>query len=520
MLIIDIMSVFVKYIFPLGFGFILGIGVFSMFGFTPLYFLTILFIAFLLACFTSGFKKEKFSPPVIVLLCIGLWSGALHTGNSLQENKKELNIDLENEVVLIVSEEKVSGNFYRYIVEMGDGTNALLTTFPFPYYSFGTKVALNGKMQEPPILGNFDYKTYLKKEGISATIYLPEITVFEEAQFSVRGLILKFKRNLRRSLYSSLSFPHNTIAGAMILGDSDRVSKEIGDIFSSTGIRHIIAISGMHITIVASLLMVLFNVILRLSRDLSFYIVSLITVLFVFFVGAPPSAVRAGIMGIIFLFAYKKGKIYNAPRALFFVALFMLILNPLLLVHDIGFQLSFLAVSGILYLSPHIEHLFGRERSFLEKEEEETTSKTRLKDNAISLLSVSIGAHVSTLPVVAYNFGTISLTAPIANLIAVPLVPVVIISSFLTSLFGIFSSLLASLSAIPAFVSLEIILKVTHWLDRVPLGSFEVEIGWIWLPISYLILLLIAFSLNREDGLFNKTIYRSSQFLPPVNKPF
>ncbi len=454
--------------------------------------------------------------PIFILIIIFLWTGGIYAESKMDLSGKNIERMVADEVVKVVSESKTAGELSRYTVRLDDGTKVLLTTHIYPKFSYGTKLKVSGEIRKAPVFENFNYRAYLRKEGIDAIMYMPKIRVEDEGERSVASLMYSVKDSLRTSLHSSLPYPHNTIAGAMILGDGDRVPEEIGSLFSSTGIRHIIAISGMHVTIIAGIILVLFSSLISHNRSISFYAVSLLIVIFVFFVGAPASAVRAGIMAIIFLFAFKTGKIYDAPRALFIAGVLMLAINPLLLVYDIGFQLSFLAVFGILYLTPHFERILGRNESFLTSE----NTLSSLKDGLISLLSVSLGAHLATLPIVAYNFGIISFSAPMANLIAVPLLPVVIISSFSAAFSGMFVSFLGSLFALPALMALEVILQSARLLDALPMSSLELEIHVIWVVATYIIIIsLLAFP-NFKNYLFKPTNPLSVPAPRQENKPF
>lgn len=510
------MDIFFKFFLPAGLSFIIGIYLFSLLGFVLPFFVPIIVIfSVLLTRKVSGLQTPTFFYSIIILF-ISLWLGGIHTSYYSHEDKTNLNRKLENEIVQVISDVETVNGLIRYTVLLEDETKALLTTFSHLKYPYKSLLYISGDLKEPPVFDDFDYRAYLKKEGINAIIYLPEVSLKEKGRFSLLGNLFTIKNSLRLALHSSLPYPHNTIAGAMLLGDGDRVPENIGNLFSSTGIRHIIAISGLHVTIIAGMLLVLFSSFLRMKRNNSFYITSFFIILFVIFVGAPPSAIRAGIMALIFLFAFKVGKVYNAPRALFVAALLMLIFNPLLLFYDIGFQLSFLAVSGILYLTPHIEHLLGRKKSFLDS----NNTTVSFKKSLVSMLAVSIGAHIATLPIVAYNFGIISFSSPIANLVAVPLLPVIVVSGFSAAVLGSASSFLGNLFAFPAFLSLELIIQTSRFLDSLPISSLDVKINTLWVVIIYSVLFISAVLLNSHKNSSTSTTLSSAQSPLPENKPF
>lgn len=509
------MNTFVKYVVPSGSGFIFGVALFSLsHSITPLLIVLLFFISYLSACiFTGNFFYQPFL--FFSLITVFIWVGGIYTEISMEDLPNEPEREVRGEKVVIVSEEKISNNLSRYTARTEGGSNLLLTTFTYPKLPYGTEIEISGEILKPPVFDDFDYRTYLKKEGINSIIYLPEIKITNSPDPSLKGSIISFKRSMRSALRASLPYPHDTIAGAMILGDGDRVSEDIGTLFASTGIRHVIAISGLHIAIIAGLLMVLFSSFLKLGRGPTFWATSFFVILFVFFVGAPSSAIRAGIMALIFLLAFKIGKPYSAPRALLLTAVVMLIMNPMLLIYDIGFQLSFLAVLGIFYITPHIEKILGRERSFLEN-----TDSGSKKKGLISLFSVSIGAHLATLPLVSYNFGIISLSAPLMNIVAVPLLPVIIVSGFSGAILGSFSEVLGRILAFPAFLGLEIILRTAKIIDKFLLSSMEIKISLIWMLFFYAILFLVFLWLYLKKTSLTETTLPLSYSLQRKNRPF
>jgi competence protein ComEC len=194
-------------------------------------------------------------------------------------------------------------------------------------------------------------------------------------------------------------------------------------------------------------------------------------------IGAPASAVRAGIMIFMALLAEKSGRMYLAPWALLIAALAILIFNPLLLLYDVGFQLSFLAVLGIIYLSPVFDFYLARFWFFKNKGVRKITSMT-------------LGAQVFTLPILVYNFGTISLVAPVVNVLVVPLLPAVLVLGFLGILAGLFSQLLGMLVALPIFGLLSYVLEISSVFARLSFSSIQIQnLHWAWIIVFYAFLI-------------------------------
>ncbi|MFH1575393.1 MAG: ComEC/Rec2 family competence protein [Candidatus Nealsonbacteria bacterium] len=310
----------------------------------------------------------------------------------------------------------------------------LVTTSRYPEYKYGDKLKITGKLQAPPVFDDFNYGDYLKKDGIYSVLYYPKIELMEEGQGNfIYAKVLQFKNKLRESIYRNLSPPQSSILGAMILGDKSRISDDLKEDLNMAGVRHITAISGMHIMILAGILM---------SLSHSFYFSLTLLFLFILMIGFPASAVRAGIMGGLFLFSKKLGRQSSAFRLIIFAATFMLCLNPLLLKSDIGFQLSFLAVLGMIYLTPH----FQRWLKF-------------------RILSMTLSAQVFTLPVLIYNFGCISYAAPLTNILIVPLLPFLMGLGLVFALAGLVFQPLAWIISWPVWLFLTYIIKIVEFFS-------------------------------------------------------
>ena len=211
-----------------------------------------------------------------------------------------------------------------------------------------------------------------------------------------------------------------------------------------------------------------------LWRSQAFYFVLIILILYIFMIGAPASAVRAGIMAGLLLLAQKVGRLRTADRAVIFAATIMLCINPLLLKSDVGFQLSFLAVLGIVYLKP-----------ILDDKTKKWPNPFRLKD----ILTMTLAAQLATLPVLIFHFGRLSLISPLANLMIVPLLPVIMILGIVLSFTGLLWLSLAKIIAWPVWLLLTYVVKVVDYLSLLPLAVVEFKnISLIALICYYLVL--------------------------------
>lgn len=250
---------------------------------------------------------------------------------------------------------------------------------------------------------------------------------------------------------SILPQDEGALFNAMILGYEKDVSAKIKTDFNRTGTRHVVAISGMNISIVALLIMSL-GLSAGLWRHQAFWLAVAGVAAFVLLVGSPPSALRAGIMGIILLWAQNRGRLVQAWRPVLIAAFFMVALNPTLLNFDIGFQLSFLAVLGIIYFKNFWMRVFR------------WVPIKFIRENIV----LAMAAQTTTWPLILYNFGTLSVISPIANIFVVPmLTPIMFLGLGFVLVF--YFSLLAKLFLWPAWLVLKITIKLVEFF-----GSF----GW------------------------------------------
>jgi len=204
-------------------------------------------------------------------------------------------------------------------------------------------------------------------------------------------------------------------------------------------------------------------------------------------IGAPSSVVRAGIMAILFLTAQHFGRHSSASRAIVIAAAVMLIQNPLLLRLDIGFQLSFLAMMGLIYLQP-----------FFLDFSKKIPNPLQLRNN----LAATLSAQVFTLPILVYNFGRIPIISPISNILILPLIPFITILGFIFSFIGIFWQQLAQIFSWPAWLLLTYIIKVVDLSSKISWASLTFKnLHWIFVIISYLILGFFIFWLNQKRKL-------------------
>src|SRR3989344_4404483 len=349
---------------------------------------------------------------------------------------------------------------------------------------------ISGVPEKPQNFSNFDYIIYLKKEGIRSIIAFPRIRkidavrigIFEKYKIPVFKMLFSVKNNFQASIKKVMAEPDSEYMNGILLGSRQNIPIEIRESFNKTGTTHVLALSGFNITIIANALLITLTQFMR--RKKAFWVSSGIIVLFTIMVGAGPSIARATIMGLILLFAQSYGRLYNPMNAILFAAALMVWLNPLILVHDIGFQLSFMAVMGIIMFHPVFERAM---RAW--------PDKFKIREN----LQMTISAQVLVIPLLMYYFQQFSLVSLPANILILPLIPLAMLLGFLSGLAGlIFIPLGKALGILATLVS-TYQLTVVEWLGSFEFSSLTISINAYVLFFSYSII-IISFLIMRQKN--------------------
>ena len=271
--------------------------------------------------------------------------------------------------------------------------------------------------------GGFDYRGFLARRGVGAQVYVAEVLSFEPAAVT-------FKERLRRGVAAGLSPERAALMEAMTLGIRDNL-RDLRDVFAAAGLAHVLALSGLHIGVLLAAL----GLLLRPLGVLRYPLMMAFVVAFAALVGATPSVLRATTMAVALLLSLWLGSGRLEPwPALSLAALLALLWNPSGL-FDLSFQLSYLAVIGILvFAAPTLRLLRAS-----------TLPWWHPKALLLGSLVVSLGAQAPLLPLLAHTFGTVPLFGPVVNIVALPLATVLVPLGFLAGLLGTVSLPLAAL---------------------------------------------------------------------------
>ncbi len=389
-------------------------------------------------------KQPSFFQPLLLFICCGYlliqpWNNlTLPSGHVLHhadDNKKiitgtiqETPVPKHHRVQFILETETIGHGEYKIPVS---GKLRITLSGPIPSIQTGDRVILKGKIrpirnfQNP---GGFDYKKFMAFRGVQASVYAEgnQLQILERNQLS--GILL-FIASLREKIsnhidQSSYGEPRQ-ILKALLLGNCSGISDALMESFNRSGVRHILAISGLHIGIIASNSFLLFTKILSCFTFLLWEarvqklaaLLSIFPILFYgILAGMSPSTQRAVIMIIIFLLTFPMEKEHDMINTIAIAALLILVISPPSL-FSISFQLSFAAVLSIVYGLSKIEFTNQKLRSRWQT----------ILQKIFLLFMVSFFATIGTLPIALYYFNQISLIGIIANLIAVPAIGFIVL---------------------------------------------------------------------------------------------
>lgn len=292
-------------------------------------------------------------------------------------------------------------------------------------------------------------------------------------------------------------FPEDTagFARGLLLGDSYEIDYATDTALSVSGIRHVIAVSGLHVSVLCMLLMLLTGK----RRFWSALVTVPALLLFAAVAGSTPSITRACLMMTMMLLARVFRREYDQLTALAFSALFMLTVNPWVIT-SVSFQLSIASVTGIVLLSERLYDWFLKKLGGAKGR----TVRAGLARWIASSLAVSLGAMCLTLPLTAFHFGTVSLSSPLTNLLTLWVITAVFCAVMLACLLSVFWFPLGVGLAWLVSWPVRYVLAVAKLLSALPLAAVYTCSGPIvlWLVGSYLLLAICFLGKKRRPALF------------------
>ena len=370
-------------------------------------------------------------------------------------------------------------------IEVTGKTQVFLYTSEPPEINYGDRVSLSGRLSLPLASGNpglFDYRKYLSYQKVHSlfSVYNSEdIEILGRAKISTfRSVISKIRQRIDSVINTTLPQMESSILAGLILGERCDLPRDIQVMFADAGVLHILAVSGLNVGLVLFIFYGFFRGI-GIPKRATYLLTILVVIIFAQVVGNPPSAARASIMAICGLVAFLFDRDKHLYNSLALSALIILIWNPFTL-FDVGFQLSFMATLGILYLTSHFQTYFRLSKPH------------KLVTYVLGSLAVSAGALVGVYPITAFYFNKISLIALISNIVVVPQVGVITALGFASSILGLFSLWLARMISIINRLLIDVLVRCIGFFASLPFSiKYVVNPSLIFMLIYYLFFIFL-----------------------------
>src|SRR3989344_1398236 len=325
---------------------------------------------------------------------------------------------------ILVDEPRRNSEAQTAKVEMTDadvadavGSRVYVRTELHPELSYGDIVRISGNIVPPP---SDSYGAYMAKERMHGTAFYPKIEIIRNEGNPLFKALFGFRNHLQDILGRLFIQQHAAFLSGILLGDKDGFSPEFLEKLSVSGTMHLMALSGLNMTIIVFAALGVFSLIFWKRKRSQFIATFSLVALFVAMTGFQVSAVRAALMAFLIGFADMTHRLYSPHNAIAFAALILTVWNPKAPVFDLGFQLSFLATLSIIYLAPALKRL-----SFLKKD-----GVLGWRD----VLALTLAAQLGVAPLTIMNFGNFSFTALLANIGVLAVIPLLTVFGFVIAL--------------------------------------------------------------------------------------
>lgn len=342
---------------------------------------------------------------------------------------------------------------------------------------YGDLIEIKGEYSAPEVARNykgFDYSQYLKTLNIYGTIKVEESKIINKNQLSpilisINNIKEKMIDNANRNMPKRTA---NLLLGILI-GERDNIQEDIIESFRTANLSHILAVSGAHTSYI--ILGITYLISKSKTPKRIGYIITIINLLiFIIITGASYSVVRACIMAIVVIGAkicYRKENFFTS---ICISLIIILIQNPFA-INDIGLKLSFMGTAGIVIFNKSITNFF---------------IKLKIKQKIAEVLSVTFSAQLMIMPIIILNFNTISLTFFISNILASPLLGIIIIFGFISIFISSILNPISKILFLILHIFLELLILVSKVTEKIPGSSILVKTPNILFAIVYYILIL------------------------------
>lgn len=397
-------------------------------------------------------------------------------------------------VVVSEPEAREQSTRFRLRVDTVDGHVrrgvVLVSTNPYEKVTYGDLVRVVGVFKKPEPFTTedgvvFHYEQYLRAHRVTHVVSFAEVQVTESGKGNpVLAFLITIKQSLVKNIESLFPDPEAPLLAGLLLGEKQSLGSELYDAFQKAGVVHMIVLSGYNVSLVANTVMKVSGAVL--PRAPSFVVSTLGIVAFALMTGASETTIRASLMALVLLVGTYLNRPHDTLRVLIGAGALMLLVNPFLLVYDLSFQLSFLATLGIILLANPI------------------AARLKFLPMAFGIREIggaTIAAQIAVLPLLFYSIGSVSLVAPLSNILILGAVPYAMLFGFISSMLAFVHPFLAFPATLVTELFLSYILTLSVWFGTLPFASLSIprEIALILTVVSLGALSALVYAMRPKN---------------------
>ena len=351
---------------------------------------------------------------------------------------------------------------------------------PAPVFRYGDEVELKGILERP----EEPYVNYLKKDNIFSEMSFPEAKSVNSKLWTTRGALYAVSDAAQNAFSRIFPAREAALMSGLTLGDTSQFTKEFREAMQKTGTTHIVALSGYNVMVIVAATFALLGYFMR--RRTARWVAFLIILLFVLLTGADASVIRAAIMAFLVMYLTAEGRLRSPRNIVAATALAMVLWNPRVLAFDVGFQLSFLAFLGLVYVSPKIlarlKHREQKKAGFFKE-----------------AFAYTVSAQLMTLPLLVGYFDRFFVSSIIPNILVVALVPLTMALGFLSAGLSFIFPLSSYLVGWLAYPFLRLETLIIESFSRIAFFQISFNVGILFAALYYALLFKIFILSSREN---------------------
>ncbi len=423
---------------------------------------------------------------IIALFCFGFSLGAIRY--QFTEPVTKLNCVSMCKFTGVVKETPVIQNAQQKVVVkiVDQDVSLVLLTLPlYPKFFTGDYLSVEGVTKEEGVhYGSFDYEKYLATQSIGSTLFFPKVEKIssEKSETAFVKSLINYKEKMLQVIDTYVTYPEAALVKGVLLGDRSLPSS-MKEVFRTTGLSHIVVLSGFNITILIIAVLFIFRF---LPLTLRIFLTLFCIAMFVVAVSGGVSVLRATLMASVALFALLLGKSYVSKQALFLSLFFIVLIEPRYILFDASLHLSFLATAGIIYFYPLYEFFVGEKMNYFHQ-----------------VFGTTLAASLFTVPYVSYAFEQFSLYALLANMLVVPVIPVImlfavvlLLTTYLVPAASLFIGFFVS------YIS-SYVVYISETISRFPYANISTSFSFTAMVLAYLFIFSTTLFITKKKSPLN-----------------